>query len=262
MIVSYRSEPLLAHSSFIFISEDKRDLKNYDKRLASMLVDLKNTLLSSHSKPGDRGELIAQVLCMRAFDRVFMLVNEPKNYPRCPTVQEFLRELVGDEKKVKAILDLSQNKEKDLELLLKGKVNFNHFTQIYGYTPTRADMTAFMKRRAAIACQAGQAGIDFIIPVLLEKTVNSDPVSSPTEIELAKEPSMFEITPGNMRAKISGKKPGKPNPFFKDAREAFSLFPRMPTQPVEENWKVMIVIRKVFQIWGRNLRSWPMKSLK
>ena len=94
-------------------------------------------------------------------------------------------------------------------------------------------MTAFMKRRAAIACQAGQAGIDFIIPVLLEKTVNSDPVSSPTEIKLAKEPSMFEITPGNMRAKISGKKPGKPNPFFKDAREAFSLFPRMPTQPVE-----------------------------
>lgn len=160
--LSYPSEPLLADGAKKFLTHRSNwttCLKEATRLLKSRTID-----------KGERGELIAQILCLMAVD------NAAKDDRSCPTVKEFLEQLVG-QAHMSEILDKKIITGAN-GAVLGGKVNFNHFTKIIGYVPTRADIQEFVQRRLAVVCQDGQKGIDIIIPVILP---SSYPGSGPCE---------------------------------------------------------------------------------
>ena len=219
--VSYPSDPTVAEAAAT-ITRDPKQFSQAVQRIAEMTR-------SNIVKPGERGEITAQLLCLRAIDWA-----SQGNREYCPTVREFLDALFmarqcdsldipddsGSDSEIAEALegldiapDLDWAQGIDVEGLadiLNARLNFNHFFRIAQYTPTRADLVNFVKTRAAVACKENQHGIDMLLPVIMPKAVGES--VKETEVRLGKpHPSAFlatgagiEITPKPARLATEG----------------------------------------------------------
>lgn len=161
--ISYPSDPIVsAAASMVF--------QTHPALIGAALEQLRAHAQSRMVEPGERGELVAQILCTLVMEEL------AKSTKSAIPVRAFLEMLCGS--------DYSRYVSKGMEndgmgeTLLSGLMNFNHFIKVAGYTPSREDMAGFLRRRAAIVCKDCQWGIDLIIPIVLPKAFDK-PVSRP-----------------------------------------------------------------------------------
>ena len=167
LIISYPSDPIVSTAASEFI-------QHQPDAIAAALATVESHVQSRIVLGGERGELVAQLLCIIAS-------NDASKSPVEPVmVKGFLRSLLGTEHYKQLVLKVGQSKS--WEAVSKGLVNFNHFVKVRGYTPNRGDMEEFVRHRAAIMCKDCQRGIDIIIPVVLRQAYGESRVG--TQIDL------------------------------------------------------------------------------
>jgi hypothetical protein len=153
------SDPLLSYAASTLM-HDVRSL-----RPAELLRHLRASLQHKLVSPGEIGETISSVVFTLARDHtVFRSSSSTLSPIMYPTFQlrDFLKSI-----QTGCIATLeAQGNTPQLERLLSATMSFSHFISIE-YTPTRHDILEFFLRGAAIKCNQGQPGIDFIIPILL-----------------------------------------------------------------------------------------------
>ena len=157
--ISYPSDPIVSMAS-VKLLKAKPDF--WKKGLQALEFFVRSRSIAS----GERGELISQLICSYASDLTPIPANS-SSFP-CLKVKDFLLRLMG-EKLYNKFLELSRGKNKEIEAVLNGYINFNHFVKVEGYVPQRGDLVEFLHRRAAVVCKSCQVGVDMIIPVILAK---------------------------------------------------------------------------------------------
>ncbi|CAJ0637020.1 7278_t:CDS:2, partial [Entrophospora sp. SA101] len=162
LYIGYSSEPILAEASAILMS----DIKNYSHLLKTLCNSVEDGIVDA----GFRGELVAKLLLLRAWDKCCNLQIEPMTKYAIPiTVKDFLLSLLGEKNYQMAFSDLDEN-------LASGILFFNHF---YGleYTPDKTVLLKMFRRCAAIVGMPGQYGWDLMIPVILKNSVKPENIS-------------------------------------------------------------------------------------
>ena len=158
--ISYPSDPIVSMASTKVLVQDPKLWKEG-------LNVLKSFIRSRSIASGERGELISQLICSYAADLITKGVpaRQDSSVPSLK-VRDFLSQLMG-ERHYEEFLSRAEKKEKNIEAVLDGYVNFNHFVKVEGYIPQRGDLVEFLHRRAAVVCKSCQVGVDMIIPVVL-----------------------------------------------------------------------------------------------
>jgi hypothetical protein len=101
---------------------------------------------------------------------------EMPNYLNAPiSVSDFFYSMVHSEiaAKVRDYCSGMSTSTKRRNPFIKGTINFTHVVHL-NYTPKKSDLLNCFCRSAAIDCKTGQAGSDFIIPVLLGTELTED----------------------------------------------------------------------------------------
>jgi len=144
---------------------------------------------SSQVQPGFRGELLTQLLTLRAYDE---LVFADGVYQARPvTVRDFLKKLFGLEDFAKfeklGLLTAANSK------VLDGYVHLTHYTPLYDYEPSRADLLWFLRRGAGVVCQHNQQDFDLVVPVLLQESVDEGaPAKTKTAVPAKADPIEYQ----------------------------------------------------------------------
>ncbi|KAG9300226.1 hypothetical protein G9A89_007685 [Geosiphon pyriformis] len=139
LLAFYLSEPILAEAAASLM----RDEKVFRKLLDFLL----NTLHTAYVEPGYCGELVAHLLLMIAWDyanrnrEILLSYLEKLGYSR-----EFVSWPIR---------------------LVDGLLAFTHFIPLT-YIPNQTQLRTFFIRFAAVICKCDQAGVDLILPVLLD----------------------------------------------------------------------------------------------
>lgn len=136
--------------------------------------ELSDALQRSEMDKGDRGEMVAMLLFIQAYDAARedyeTKADSKKLHPAVPLVA-LLNHLLASFGKVDKMLPtyLSQSNQ-DLSLgqsFDRSKVYFNHFARIHSSTVLNQKyLPGFVRRGAAILCVAGQAAVDLCIPFI------------------------------------------------------------------------------------------------
>ncbi|THH12410.1 hypothetical protein EW146_g7725 [Bondarzewia mesenterica] len=162
----YSSEPLLAEAAAM-------QLKHWRKKRRTTLIDtlqqyMENGLLNL----GERGEVVARLLVMEAYDRAVLREHGQRMlFSLGCHVTTFIKELFEDNI-AQQILDSRPDNVADgltfREAFEDARVRFTHFAKLGDSSVTSTDglFAAFVRGMAFIA-KTGQAVIDFLIPVLL-----------------------------------------------------------------------------------------------
>jgi hypothetical protein len=172
----YPSDPFLSLASSVLMSSLPL------LRPALLLQHLLNGLEHNLVHAGNRGKLCQQLIYILARDAAVLGLEGPKSSPvslHYPlfTVAEFLNYLrkgAVETLQVKYTeLDHAVEAERQkrhvlqLERLLNGSLSFSHFSRVR-FTPRKKEILRAYLRGQALVCMDGQAGIDLIIPVLLD----------------------------------------------------------------------------------------------
>ncbi|KAG9290814.1 hypothetical protein G9A89_010962 [Geosiphon pyriformis] len=166
---------------------DMNELKTSKDRWELQMQKLQNTLMETtktdalhtgYIEPGYRGELVARLLLMIAWDHATRdrdisphlgNLGYSKEFVSRPIrVKEFLISLFGQENYDEHIQSFPQK-------LANGLLAFTHFIPVT-YTPNQTQLRTLFIRFAAVICKRNQAGVDLIIPVLLDWD-GSSPIS-------------------------------------------------------------------------------------
>ncbi|KAG9287213.1 hypothetical protein G9A89_008843 [Geosiphon pyriformis] len=170
LLAFYPSEPILAEAAALLMKD-----QNVLRKLLHFLLDALHT---GYIEPGYRGELVARLLLMIAWDHATRdrdisphlgNLGYSKEFVSRPIrVKEFLISLFGQENYDEHIQSFPQK-------LADGLLAFTHFIPVT-YTPNQTQLRTLFIRFAAVICKRNQAGVDLIIPVLLDWD-GSSPIS-------------------------------------------------------------------------------------
>ncbi|KAG9297278.1 hypothetical protein G9A89_009960 [Geosiphon pyriformis] len=170
LLAFYPSEPILAEAAALLMKD-----QNVLRKLLHFLLDALHT---GYIEPGYRGELVARLLLMIAWDHATRdrdisphlgNLGYSKEFVSRPIrVKEFLISLFGQENYDEHIQSFPQK-------LANGLLAFTHFIPVT-YTPNQTQLRTLFIRFAAVICKRNQAGVDLIIPVLLDWD-GSSPIS-------------------------------------------------------------------------------------
>jgi hypothetical protein len=157
-LVSHNSEPILAEAAAWYLSEEYGSHKQGWYQNA--LVPLREALKRADISMGDLGELIAQIILLKAFDSC-VKISRPQflaNISAYPvTVKQFLNRLVPDD----CLNSIKSDPMLDDESVL---VYFSHFTEI-DFVPNKDTLTKLITRGSALKVKVNQRGADLLIPV-------------------------------------------------------------------------------------------------
>ena len=199
-MASYPSDPILALASRRLWEVAAPD--NASSLLSRSLTIVSHLMQSAEVAPGARGELVAQILCLRAADQYYSDsgISNPMGAPGRPEVMRvegwvrFLLDLdplsLGTEDQPPLAKRFRKGKgdasagmvgryaefvdrfgTEENRGILNGAMYLTHFIKVDGYCPNRTDLLAFLHRGAGVVCKNNQAGIDLIIPVLMSSSV-------------------------------------------------------------------------------------------
>ncbi|KAG9286641.1 hypothetical protein G9A89_007768 [Geosiphon pyriformis] len=170
LLAFYPSEPILAEAAALLMKD-----QNVLRKLLHFLLDALHT---GYIEPGYRGELVVRLLLMIAWDHATRdrdisphlgNLGYSKEFVSRPIrVKEFLISLFGQENYDEHIQSFPQK-------LADGLLAFTHFIPVT-YTPNQTQLRTLFIRFAAVICKRNQAGVDLIIPVLLDWD-GSSPIS-------------------------------------------------------------------------------------
>lgn len=164
LLVFYPSEPIVAEAAASLMRHE-----NVFRKLLNFLLDALHT---GYVEPGYRGELVARLLLMIAWDQAtgsrglssslnLENLGYMKEFVSQPIrVKDFLTSLFGQDNYNNNIQDLPQK-------FTDGLLAFTHFIPLT-YTPTQIELRSLFIRFAAVICKRNQAGVDLILPVLLD----------------------------------------------------------------------------------------------
>ena len=160
VLTEYPSDPLLSHAASIVTSE------SVELRPAEILRHLLGTLQHKLVSAGNIGEMVQQYIYTLARDSVVFGLEKTSGarleYPTF-SVSDFIKSLHSQ-----SLSNISGTVQ-DKEAVLQGRMSFSHFIQLE-YTPNKRDLLNLFIRGAAACCKAGQAGVDLIIPILMERS--------------------------------------------------------------------------------------------
>jgi hypothetical protein len=153
------SEPLLAEASYYIMNETKFDFPR------ALLAELGHQGLDK----GNRGELIAMVLCLLARDAAARRLDN-RVIPICDFIQELLNPEASSDVLLSKPVQARDPKEVDKTFratFCKSKIFFNHFIKLHdNEIINRQFLWVLIARGAAGICTHYQIGIDIIIPFL------------------------------------------------------------------------------------------------
>eukprot|EP00743_Colponemidia_sp_Colp-15_P003175 GILK01003430.1.p1 GENE.GILK01003430.1~~GILK01003430.1.p1 ORF type:complete len:1113 (+),score=138.28 GILK01003430.1:63-3401(+) len=150
ILVRYPSEPILAEAAAHLWYD-------YRNKLGRCLETLSRLIQLGTIDAGSRGELVARLLLLLAFDRHCSQINDgsPFKYSRSVLLIDFLNSLFG-------------TKEWDLPAALQGAaVCFTHF-EFLDFVPPKDLLREALYRCAALICKKNAPAIDLVIPLLLK----------------------------------------------------------------------------------------------
>ncbi|KAK2467168.1 hypothetical protein APHAL10511_000717 [Amanita phalloides] len=150
------SEPLLSEAAYWMMNSDTT---------FKAAETLKSCLDGYAIHKGDRGELLVMLLFTLARDRAIGppdVYGRPHSGRRWCSVPDFMHALFKFEHHSASDASLT-------DLFAKSKIFFNHWVKVHQYALVNVQYIAqLMRRGAALLCATNQAGIDGIIPFLLE----------------------------------------------------------------------------------------------
>ncbi|CAI2187079.1 3041_t:CDS:2, partial [Funneliformis geosporum] len=165
LLVFYPSEPIVAEAA--------ASLMQHEIVFRKLLNFLLDALHTGYVEPGYRGELVARLLLMIAWDQAtgsrgllsssmsshLENLGYMREFVSQPIrVKDFLTSLFGQDNYNDHIQDLPQK-------FADGLLAFTHFIPLT-YTPTQIELKSLFIRYAAVICKRNQAGVDLILPVL------------------------------------------------------------------------------------------------
>jgi hypothetical protein len=153
------SEPLLAEASYFIMRETTFDLPR------ALLNELEHQGLDK----GDRGELVAMVLCLMARDAATRRLDN-RVIPICDFIQELLVPEASSDVFLSKPVQARLPEEADKTFWAtfgKSKMFFNHFVKLHdNEIINRQFLWVLIARGAAGICTHYQIGIDIVIPFL------------------------------------------------------------------------------------------------
>ncbi|RIB07563.1 hypothetical protein C2G38_2214076 [Gigaspora rosea] len=162
IITSMSTEPVLAEASAQIMNDPDINL-----------IDIINALISSLQnggvEGGYRGELVARLLLLKAWDGVYKKLKVPFtriHYSRFMTLSVFLKSLLADNAYEKISSRLKEQVSFTGTEFGKAYIKFTHFISI-SYTPDRKDLLDALIRGVAFSCKRNQKGVDIIIPMYI-----------------------------------------------------------------------------------------------
>lgn len=170
LVVSYPSDPLLSAAARSILMDNPKD-----NLWGVCIWQLSQSLNNRLTLPGDRGELAGQILCCYAAD---IAMGKEARSDGSLSVESFLETMIGRDALEAACCKETLHPQA-AQRLLAGRINFNHFIRVEGYTPNRQDLIKFLQRRAAVICKKGQWGADLIIPIVLERPLRETSTAHP-----------------------------------------------------------------------------------
>ena len=186
---SYPSEPILAEAA----ARQMWQFRQHDILSGSAQV-LKTHMMSGLLDQGERGELVARLLLVSAYDQAiedeYGKENGRPHYSKGCKLESFLRALFSEEY-IELILDCQPDigaSQHSLRVAFKNAmVRFTHFGRAAhrDIISSKAMAPAYI-RSMAIITQVGETVVDFLIPVLLgdEDTLIGEPAMTAIAIQV------------------------------------------------------------------------------
>ncbi|EPQ51580.1 hypothetical protein GLOTRDRAFT_140973 [Gloeophyllum trabeum ATCC 11539] len=157
MVTVAPSEPLLAEAA-------GQELKD---RSEAQLMSEHLDVWGVHR--GDRGELAAMLLLMKARD---MLAYGPRNHSPVFSVLEFLQTLLHESANIGDALPSTSRQDECLDFsttFKDARMAFNHFVKVQDYDVINVQyLWRLVLRRAAILCADNHRGVDIVIPFVFK----------------------------------------------------------------------------------------------
>ncbi|CAG8766589.1 4721_t:CDS:1, partial [Racocetra fulgida] len=169
IITSMPTEPVLAEASAQIMNDP-------DINLIELINSLTSALKNGAVEGGYRGELVARLLLLKAWDDVYEKLDVPStriHYSRFITLSEFLKSLLADNAYKKIALRLQERVSFTGTEFGQAYIKFTHFISIT-YTPDRKDLLDALIRGVAFSCKRNQEGADIIIPMYIG-ALNEEP---------------------------------------------------------------------------------------
>ena len=161
------AEPLLAEAAYSIVIGNNLD------QAGELLKALEGPSLDK----GDRGELVAMLLCLLARDEAVKKLRAIKSAGYAPAVVklvDFMKQLLGDNwssnvaTSMPSRLKPDEEAKKFEETFKDAVVYFNQFYKVYGKgVINRRVLWMAVARGTAIMCMDNQPGVDLIVPFLM-----------------------------------------------------------------------------------------------
>ena len=157
ILTGYFSEPVLVQAA-----AQVTNLADSNKRWSMLLKPLVHCLRNGMVNAGFRGELVARILLLLAWDKCFSCMDKLVS-------GTFLQAI-----KLKDFLDSLLNLDTEMQATLKTAfdspdktawVRCTHFVKV-DYVPTASQLLALFKRGAAVISKELQTGVDLVLPVI------------------------------------------------------------------------------------------------
>jgi hypothetical protein len=233
----YPSEPILAEAAaqqmWQFRQQNRSPLDILEEHITSGLLDR-----------GERGELVARLLLISAYDRAVEVeseranepprTNEPPHYSKGCKLINFLQQLFSEEY-IESILDCRPDtgaSDSSLrEAFKSAMVRFTHFVRAaHNDMASSEAMAAAYVRGMAFITMVGAAAVDLFIPVLLEDTMIGEQAMTAIAVQIKRR--IVSGAPAELKIDLQslGFFP-KPNESQTGARPYISLVMELGVQP-------------------------------